>query len=97
MKVGLSKRRHGAHIEIANCEIPGDFDDYAKLRPGSSDDYAIEEQKILDALPEDFLPVAPRMILVTVDDDNGGTGQTGLTLFRDWAKYFDAYSLNLMK
>ena len=27
----------------------------------------------------------------------GGTGQSGLSRFRNWAKYFDAYTLNIMK
>ena len=96
MKITLAHRHHGVHKNVSEAEIPGSFSDYATPKPGDRDDYVIEEERLLAALPEGFLPVPPTRILLAVEDEIGGTGQRGLTHFRDWAKYFDAYCLNLV-
>lgn len=96
MKISLAHRRHGLHKNVSETEIPGAFSDYATPKPGRHDDYVIDEERLLAALPEGFLPVPPTRILLAVEDEIGGTGQQGLTHFRDWAKYFDAYCLNLL-
>lgn len=97
MKVTLAHRHYGVHADRAETEIPGAFSDYATPKPDARrDDYVIDEDKLLAALPDEFLPVPPARILLAVVDKVGGTGQRGLTHFRDWAKYFDAYCLNLI-
>ena len=95
MKISLAHRHYGVHEPVSETEIPGAFGDYATRIPGRRDNYRIDEDRLIAALPEGFLPVASRRILLAVQDDIGGTGQVGLERFRDWAKYFDAYCLNL--
>lgn len=94
MKILLAHRHYGVHKEIKSVEIKGEFSDYAKDKDVYGD-YKIDEQKLLDALPADFLPVKPNLILLAISDKSGGTGQRGLSVFKDWAKYFDAYCINL--
>lgn len=98
MKVTLAHRHFGMHTQTNETEIPGAFGDYATPDPrGGHDAYQINEDKLLAALPAHFLPVPANHILLLVEDDLGGTGQTELERFRNWAKYFDAYCLNLVK
>lgn len=98
MKIVLAHRHYGVHTDVRETEVPGEFGDYVTPRPGATRDvYVIDENKLLSALPPDFLPARPGSILLAVTDDRGGTGQTGLSHFRNWAKYFDAYCLNLIK
>lgn len=97
MKITLAHRHYGVHSHVSETEIPGDFSDYATPPPSVHDDYVIDETRLLAALPEGFLPCPPARVLLAVSGEFGGTGQRGLTLFRDWAKYFDAYCLNLVK
>jgi hypothetical protein len=97
MKVRLTHRHFGVHTVREETEIPGSLADYATPKPGDGGpydgrEYAIDEEKLLGALPEGFLPVPPRLVLVGIDD----TAQTGLKLFHDWAKYFDACMLWLL-
>ena len=96
MKLELFKRHCGCHTLIRECSIKGSFKSYA-TKIYEKDDYKINEQKLLNAIPKNFLPCEPNQILLTIEENWGGTGQTGLTLFRNWAKYFDSYSLGLMK
>ncbi|GAA3958479.1 hypothetical protein GCM10023085_46110 [Actinomadura viridis] len=96
MKITLAHRHYGVHTNRAQTEIPGSFSDYATPSPGTArDTYVINEELLISALPDGFLPVEPRRILLAVVDETGGTGQRRLSRFRDWAKYFDAYCLNL--
>lgn len=98
VKIVLAHRRLGVHSDVGETEIPGAFSDYATPKPGGvRDDYVIDEDRLLAALPDGFLPCASSRVLLAVADDLGGTGQIGLSQFRDWAKYFDAYCLNLVK
>jgi hypothetical protein len=98
MKVRLYHRHLGIHTRQRETEVPGEFSDYATLKDGSGDEYTIEEDELIAALPAGFLPAYPRRrVLLTVADENGSTGQTGLHVFRDWAKYFDAFALTLVK
>lgn len=95
MKITLTRRHYGIHDLVKEVEVPGEFSDYATPPADPRDDHAVQEDKLLSALPEDFLPVPAKQVLLVVCDDIGGTGQRGLTQFRNWAKYFDAYALNL--
>lgn len=101
MKVKLAHRHYGIHTLVREAEIPGDLADYATLKPDDirTDEWAIDEDKLIAALPEGFLPPGTpvRLILLSVGDDDGGAGQSGLSRFRNWAKYFDAYCLTLCK
>ena len=100
MKIELTVRHYGIHEPVRETEIPGEFSDYATPKPDEvrRDEYTIDEDKLIAALPEGFLPAySRRRVLLAVGDENGGTGQSGLTRFRDWAKYFDAYTLTLMQ
>jgi len=94
MKVRLTHRRYGVHTTQAEAEIPVDFTDCNEHR----DEWVIDERKLLDGLPFDFLPVRPAGILLGVADwDGGGTAHSRTVLFRRWAKYFDAYMLWLVR
>ena len=96
MKVELTRRHYGIHDLVKDAELPGQFSDYAIPVPGTTqDEYKIDEDKLLAALPEGFLPVPTRRVLLTVRDADWSTGQVGLTRFKSWAKYFDAYTLSL--
>lgn len=96
MKITLAHRHYGVHKTVREADISGEFSDYATPKPGRHGDYAIDEEKLLAALPDGFLPCAPGRILLAVEHETGGTGQVDLSRFRDWAKYFDAYCLNLV-
>lgn len=96
MKITLYHRHIGAHTPVKEAQIKGRFSDYARTIQ-RSDDYKVDEEKLLANLPKGFLPTEPGKILLVIDDDHGGTGQRGLTRFRNWAKYFDSYSLGLWR
>lgn len=98
MKVTLAHRHFGVHAPVSEAEISEEFSDYATASPqGRHGDYQIDEDKLLAALPADFLPVPADRVLLAVDHRSFWTGQVGLTRFRSWAKYFDAYCLNLVQ
>ena len=100
MKIELCARHYGIHSFVKDAEIPGEFADYATpLPPGNPhrDEYAVNEDKLIAALPDGFLPRPARSVLLMVGDEDGGSGLSGLSRFRPWAKYFDAYSLTLVK
>lgn len=105
VKIELTTRHYGVHTLIREAEIPGEFSDYAtRMPPGGLrlDEYAIDEDKLIAALPagflkENFAPQSPRNVLLAIGDENGATGQSGLSRFRNWAKYFDAHTLTIMK
>lgn len=97
MKVLLTHRHYGMHELVSEAAVPGEFSAYATATPGVRDEWAVDEGKLLAALPGKFLPVPPRRILLGVSDgDGGGTAIDGITVFRPWAKYFDAYMLWLV-
>lgn len=98
MKIELCWRHLGTITSQRTVSIPGTFTDYATELPGEGyRHYTIDEERLLSALPAGFLPVPPHRILITVTDDGTGTGQTGLTRFQDYAKYFDTWVLALVK
>lgn len=91
MYIQLMKRHYGVHSPIKHTQISCDFDDVYK-----SEDH-INEELLLANIPEGFLPLEPSKILLTVGDKYGSTGQCGLDRFKNWAKYFDSYVLELHK
>lgn len=91
MYIELSHRHYGVHKPIKHIEIPCNFSE-VYLGPDR-----INEKLLLDNIPKGWLPVPSKYILLTVKDENGGTGQGCLDMFRPWAKYFDSYVLNLLE
>jgi len=94
MKVQLTRRHYGVHDMVKEVDVPGTLADYATVKPPSGSpydgrEYSIDETKLAGALPEGFLPLPVKRVLLGIDD----TAQSGLTVFHDWAKYFDAYML----
>ena len=93
MKIQLTHRHYGVHTLRKEADIPGVLADYATVKPGDGPyagrEYDIGEAKLAAALPEGFLPVPVRRVLLGIDD----TAQSGLTVFHDWGKYFDSYML----
>jgi hypothetical protein len=90
-RVVLSSRHYGTHSPVKECELPLPLSHYARKINGSEDEYIVREKKLLEDLPEKFLPVKPYKILIVVKE----SGQCKLKLFRNWGKYFDCYSLTL--
>lgn len=95
MKVELRHRHYGVHELTKECEVEGSFNDYCTFVSGQ--DYKVDEEKLINNLPEKFLPVKPKYILLTIGDNKGSIGQINLEKFRIWAKYFDSYVLCLIK
>lgn len=89
MYIQLMHRHYGVHKPIKHTKIDVDFN---TIVLGNNH---INEDALLDAIPEGWLPSPVGLTLLTVADKNGSTGQIGLNLFRNWAKYFDAYVLEL--
>ena len=82
MYVQLMHRHHGIHNHIKYTEIP------CKLSDVYRGDDNINEDLLLELIPEGWLPVDPSLILLSVDGKRGGIGQSDLGKFRNWAKYF---------
>lgn len=91
MYIQLMHRSYGVHSPIKHIEIPCEF---SEVYLGDDD---INEELLLTSIPEGWLPTAPKSILLAVADKYGSTGQCKLSKFRSWAKYFDAYCLELHK
>ena len=89
MYIQLMHRHYGVHEPIKHTEIPCEFSEVYL-----GEDY-INEELLLEHIPEGWLPTNPSLILLAVGDKYGSTGQCGLEKFRSWAKYFDAYCLEL--
>lgn len=91
MYIQLMHRHYGLHEPIRHTEIPCKFDDIYL-----SENH-INEEKLINNIPNGWLPTTPERILLTVADKYGSTGQYGLQRFRPWAKYFDSYVIELHK
>lgn len=91
MYIQLMHRHHGLHSPVKHVEIPCEF---SEVYLGDDN---INEELLLTHIPEGWLPTKPSSILLTVADKYGTTGQRGLKKFLSWAKYFDAYCLELHK
>lgn len=91
MYIQLMHRHYGLHSPIKHIEIPCEFSEVYL----SNDN--INEELLLESIPKDWLPTKVENILLAVADKYGSTGQCGLNKFRSWAKYFDAYCLELHK
>ena len=95
IKISLSHRSYGRYTHIKDFMIDLPDHEIIEHKTNGEDEFTINEQKIIDNLPKDFLPTQPRFILLTVDDDNSGTGMRELKRFRPFAKYFHAYAISI--
>lgn len=96
MVIRLNYRHFGRHTLLKEGEIEGTFRRYGKVN--SNGEYTINESRLLKALPKGFLNSDANKTLVLVNDSEYGcTAVGGLELFRNWSKYFDSYSLELVK
>lgn len=91
MYIQLMHRHYGLHSPIKHIEIPCEFSDIYRGEDN------INEELLLESIPEGWLPTKTENILLATADKYGSTGQRGLNKFRSWAKYFDAYCLELHK
>lgn len=91
MYIQLMHRHYGVHEPIKHVEIPCEF---SEVYLGDDN---INEELLLKSIPAGWLPTKPEQILLAVATKNWSTGQCKLTKFRSWAKYFDAYCLELHK
>ena len=91
MYIQLMHRHYGVHRPIKHVEIPCEFSDVCMVNGD------INEDLLLKNIPEGWLPTKPELILLTVADKYGSVARTNLNKFRPWAKYFDAYCLELYK
>lgn len=91
MYIQLMHRSCGISTPIKYIEIPCDFNN---VYIGEDN---INEELLLNSIPEKWLPCKPSNILITVSNKTGScfTGQRGLEIFRSFAKYFDSYVLEL--
>lgn len=103
MKVKLFRRHYGIHTLVKETEVEGTLRRYVKrnseVDPAAGETFAVQEERLISALPNDFLPVDPSKILLTIQDKGkmGSTAQVGLSQFRNWAKYFDAFCIELCR
>ena len=100
MRVTLYKRHYGVHSYVKKCYVKGKYTDYLEKLPSkphdAADNFKVNEELLIQRLPKRFLLVEPSEVLLDVrTDKNGGSGQRGLTHFRNWCKYFDSYSIEL--
>lgn len=90
MYIQLMHRHYGVHEPVKHMELPCTFDE---VYHGND---IIDEDRLLELIPDDWLPVTPsKILLVAVDDSGCGTGQYNVEHFMVWAKYFDAYVLEI--
>ncbi len=99
MIIRLFSRHYGKHSFIKECNIIGDFNDYVistRVEPNRCGIfYTFDEEKLIQNIPKNFLPVPTKNTLITVSDRTSGTGQSELKHFKNWSKYFDCYCLDL--
>jgi hypothetical protein len=92
MKIQLFYRSYGIHKPIKEAiNIPCRFED---VYLGED---RINEQLLIDNIPEGYLQSAQSRVLLVVDDGLNSVGQCGLEKFLNWKKYFDSYVLHLSK
>lgn len=84
-------RNYGVHKPIKHIEIPCDFHDIYM-----GEDH-INEELLIQNIPDGWLPCKANQILLTVADEHGSRGQYVNKVFRLWAKYFNCYVLELIE
>jgi hypothetical protein len=97
MKIKLFQRHFGVHTLIKEIDVPLRFGSIVKKPKDPNDDFTIDEDSVLENIPDRWLPVKPEKTLLTIGDKWGSTAQRSPKKFRGWGKYFDAYTLELAK
>jgi len=97
MKVILYHRHYGLHSPIKEIKIEGNFYDYVKKEKHHMDNYLVDEDKLINSLPDKFFPTTPNKILITVSKGNWSTGLFNVDKFMKWSKYFDSYVIELIE
>ena len=97
MKLRLYKRHHGIHRFIREEEVPNDLCTVVK-KPCKvrGFEYSIDNEKALADKVGLLFYISPKRILLTVGDDSGSTGVFSCKYFMPWAKYFDAYVIEVV-
>lgn len=95
MKIELRYKHYSGSQLIKDIEIEGIFKDYCTYIKGQ--DYQINEQKLIDMLPKNFLPVKPQYIFLAIQDGSWSIGQINLNVFKPWVREFYAYMLDIVK
>lgn len=99
--VQLCSRNIGVHTLIKECKLSEPVSVKWQWCPlmWDWDPIWVDEQKLLDILPDGFLPTDSQNILLTIEDKNrrAGTAMRYPERFHDWGKYFKAYSLSLIR
>lgn len=86
MNIKLYHRHHGIHTFLRGLTVDLSFHEDA-----------IDEQKIVDLLPEGWLGEKVSKTLLTVGNETGSQACRNPKLFRPWGKYFDSYVLEISK
>lgn len=97
MKVELRHRHIGKHSFIKEYDLPGVYKDYLIERGNSDRNVVLDEEKIINNLPKNWLPVDPNKILLMTSDGRSGCAIVAPLVFRPWGKYFDCYSVEVIK
>ena len=88
MNITLFSRRNGLYQETNSTDIAGNRSDYF-------DGEKFNEQKLLDALPENFLPTKPKGVMVTVEVNfTFSRGIKNVSIFKKYSDA-DAYVLDI--
>lgn len=87
-QVILKHRRYGEYSMVREVTIPVDV-----VSPGPH----VDEEVLLGALPENFLPAHPKVMLLLVGDGvKNPIGVQRPVRFHRWTQYFDAYSVEVV-
>jgi len=103
MKVKLYHRHYGVHTLEKEIDIKGKFKDYYipdnNCKKYEQPDDKINEDLLLENIPEKFLSVKPNKILLTREDKNkdGSLGIKDTKYFRSYSKYYDCFVLEICR
>lgn len=85
--VCLYRRNFGIHTLIKSF----------KTRKRVVDGFSVDEGRLIESMPEDWLPEPSSRCLLTVAVNGGSSeGQVGLKKFRNWSKYFPSYVVSVI-
>ncbi len=104
----LYHRHYGKHSPIKDTFVRGRYESFVAKIPDAHDtEYFVDEKKLIDRLPDDFLPKKClgsckcqnplRHILLMIGDMHSSYSIMYPIIFGRWGKYFDAYSLGICR
>jgi len=98
--VVLRHRRYGMYNFCKEYDLPRNREAYFVLsmdEDGNCFYNTINEDKLLEDLPKDFLPAEPSAVLLLIETSDGVSVIRSPSKFRKYEKYFDAYALVICK